>query len=84
MTVYDRRIRTGSYIKGATEERRMRNDQARHSPVSTQPLSESRIAWLGPVEAARQQALLRVNGGVKADRRDADRRRGDRREQAAG
>ncbi|WP_203077120.1 hypothetical protein [Falsiroseomonas ponticola] len=62
----------------------MRNDQARHSPVSAQPLSESRIAWMGPVEAARQEALLRVNGGVKADRREGDRRRGDRREPAAG
>lgn len=60
----------------------MRNDQGRHRPVTDQSLTESRIAWLGPVEAARQQALLRVNGGMKADRRDGDRRRGDRREQA--
>ncbi|NGM19428.1 hypothetical protein G3576_05340 [Roseomonas stagni] len=46
-------------------------------------MAESRIAWMGPVEAARQEALLRVNGGVKADRREGDRRRGDRRDQAA-
>lgn len=61
----------------------MRNDQGRHSPVSAQPMAESRIAWMGPVEAARQEALLRVSGGVKADRREGDRRRGDRRDQAA-
>jgi len=62
----------------------MRNDQPRHSPVSAQPWTEARIAWMGPVEAARQEALLRVNGGVKADGRDAERRGGERRDQTAG
>jgi hypothetical protein len=66
------------------EERNMRIEHDRPVPAGAQPLGESRAAWMGPAEAARQEALLRVNGGLKADRREGDRRQGDRRDSARG
>ncbi|MBU8539790.1 hypothetical protein [Falsiroseomonas tokyonensis] len=57
----------------------MRETMTDHRPV-TEIDNQTRAAWLGAAEAARQQALLRVAPPVGTDEIRTDRRRGDRRQ----